>query len=94
MFFSWRKPVKQLILYLVAIMLIFGSLVFYCYQKYGFNYLTVCFYNVAKINEIGESMNPIWYFYVECFLQYINIFIFLFALYPFVYLIPIIKLTY
>lgn len=94
MYFSWRSSNARIISYLFGMILVFGSLVYASYLWYGKNYLIVCFYNVAKINEIGESMNPIWYFYVECFLQYINIFIFLFAIYPFVYLIPIIRLTY
>lgn len=57
------------------------------------NYFTCIYYNVAKINEIGESINPIWYFFVECFAHYVRIFICFFTIYPFVYVLPLVRLT-
>jgi hypothetical protein len=32
---------------------------------YGTKYLVCHFKNLAKVNEVGESLNPLWYFYVE-----------------------------
>jgi hypothetical protein len=89
-FFSWRTSSKMIFGKLFMIYAIIASFIYIFFEK---NYFTIIYFNVAKINEVGESINPIWYFFVECFDQYVKIFICFFTIYPFVYVLPLVRLT-
>ena len=89
-FFNWRTTNSKLWKDIIFIYSTFLLLVFSFNET---NYLKCAFFNVAKINEIGESINPIWYFFVECFAHYVRIFICFFTIYPFVYLLPLVRMT-
>lgn len=86
--FNWRRGN-----FFPVVLSLTGSVGIMYYFSLTEGYLECSLYNFASVKDVGESLNPMWYFFVECFPQFKPIFIAFFTLFPYFSLIPIIRLT-